>query len=116
MTGRGELGRLVPETNLRSVWPDAPDQYWVAYARAKPRRVRLPVSAAAIDRMDECLGWLLYLDVPERRLVSAWMLGLKIKEICAIWGCDRKTFWRRIERICGDLAIELARRARRAAA
>src|SRR5262249_4288983 len=102
-------------SRLRSIWPDAPDQYWVAYARARPRKVRLPVSGAAIDRMDQCLGWLLYLDVADRRLVSAWMLGLKIKEICAIWDCDRKTFWRRIDRICSVLAIELARRAREAA-
>ena len=100
---------------LRSIWPDAPDGYWMAYARARPRVARLPVSGVQIDRMDECLGWLLCLDPPERRLVSAWMLGLKIREICAIWSCDRKTFWRRIERICATLALELARRARAAA-
>lgn len=95
---------------LRALWPDAPESYWTAYARSRPRRVRMPVSAAEIDRMDECLGWLLWLDLPERRLLSAWMLGLKIREICAIWSCDRKTFWRRIDRICGTLAVELARR------
>ena len=32
MTGRGELGRLVPETNLRSVWPDEARDFtpWLA--------------------------------------------------------------------------------------
>lgn len=98
-------------TRLRALWPDAPDAYWTAYARGRPRTIRMPVSGAEIDRMDECLGWLLWLDLPERRLVSAWMLGLKIREICEIWSCDRKTFWRRIDRICAALAMELARRA-----
>ena len=95
---------------LRALWPDAPESYWTADARQRPRRVRMPVGAAEIDRMDECLGWLLWLDLPERRLLSAWMLGLKIREICEIWSCDRKTFWRRIDRICATLAVELARR------
>jgi len=32
MSGRGELGRLVPETNLRSVWPDEARDFtpWLA--------------------------------------------------------------------------------------
>ena len=42
---------------LRSWWPDAPNE-WTAYAATDAVAPRIVPSAAAIDQMDEVLGWM----------------------------------------------------------
>jgi Domain of unknown function (DUF6362) len=50
---------------------------------------------AAIDRMDEALGWLCWLDPEERRLVWLRAEGLPWKWITCRLGIGRTTAWQR---------------------
>jgi hypothetical protein len=62
-----------------------------------PGRPTRPAAAApeAIDRMDEALGWLLWLDPEERRLVWLRAEGLPWKWITRRLGIGRTTAWQR---------------------
>jgi hypothetical protein len=56
-----------------------------------------PAAAApeAIDRMDEALGWLMWLDPGERRLAWLRAEGLPWKRITHRFGIGRTTAWQR---------------------
>jgi hypothetical protein len=60
---------------------------------------RPPRAAAAapeaIDRMDEALGWLLWLEPEERRLLWLRAAGVPWKRITAWLGIGRTTAWQR---------------------
>jgi hypothetical protein len=73
---------------LYDLWPRLVGEP-CAYAR--------PAAAApeAIDRMDEALGWLIWLDPGERRLVWLRAEGLPWKRITHRLGIGRTTAWQR---------------------
>jgi hypothetical protein len=84
------LARL-PEERARGyydVWPRLV---------VEPCRVAGPAAAApeAIDRMDEALGWLYWLDPEERRLVWQRAEGMPWKWITRRFGIGRTTAWQR---------------------
>ncbi len=102
-------------------WPDVLQTYWdvmsaggedepaeVAEIRRQEReeginRVRIQPSSAAIDRLDEVLGWLWFIDRPtHRRLTVARM---------QIWPQnDRHVFsWRQLSRAFGMSPTQLRR-------
>ena len=68
-----------------------------------PRILGAPITSArpaapspeAIDRMDEALGWLCWLDPEERRLVWMRAEGLPWKRITHRLGIGRTTAWQR---------------------
>ena len=63
----------------------------------EPCRYARPAAAApeAIDRMDEALGWLCWLDPEERRLVWLRADGMPWKWITHRFGIGRTTAWQR---------------------
>jgi Domain of unknown function (DUF6362) len=63
----------------------------------EPCRQARPAAAApeAIDRMDEALRWLMWLDLEERRLVWVRAEGLPWKWITRRLGIGRTTAWQR---------------------
>ena len=63
----------------------------------EPCRSARPAAAApeAIDRMDEALGWLLWLETGERQLVWLRAEGLPWKWITRRLGISRTTAWQR---------------------
>jgi Domain of unknown function (DUF6362) len=63
----------------------------------EPCRHARPAAAApeAIDRMDEALGWLLWLEPEERRLVWLRAEGVPWKRITHWLGIGRTTAWQR---------------------
>ena len=63
----------------------------------EPSRGARPAAAApaAIDRMDETLGWLCWLDPEERRLVWLRAEGMPWKWITHRLGVGRTTAWQR---------------------
>ena len=87
------LARL-PDTRVPrgfySLWPLASD------STAEPARAR-PAAAPpeAIDRMDEALRWLGWLDADERPLVWLRAVGLPWKRITYRLGIGRTTAWQR---------------------
>ncbi len=80
----------------RAAWPDVLQLFWDlagpadegsvadrqdALAQAR-NYIRLRASAAAIDRLDEVLGWLLLIDVPRhRKAVMARMITHPVSEL-----------------------------------
>ena len=68
-----------------------------------------PAAAApeAIDRMDEALGWLMWLDPEERRLVWLRAEGMPWKRITLRLGIGRTTAWQRWMTALLKIAIRL---------
>lgn len=78
------LGRL-PEPRVRghaSSWPPIVRDYWEAYGMSDVVLRRPPPSAAAIDRMDETLMWLAWLDPVDARIVWLRASGKPWKVVC----------------------------------
>jgi hypothetical protein len=74
---------------LYSLWPLLPDGGDAARTRAAAP------SPEAIDRMDEALSWLLWLEPEERRLLWLRAEGLPWKRITHRLGIGRTTAWQR---------------------
>jgi hypothetical protein len=99
------LDRL-PEPKVRGFYsllpllPDAP-----AGDRARTR----PAAPApeAIDRMDEAIGWLCWLESEERRLVWLRAEGLPWKRITHRVGIGRTTAWQRWTTALLKIAVRL---------
>ena len=84
------LARL-PDDGVRGL-PDLwPKITGAPYASARPAAA----APEAIDRMDEALGWLRWLDPEERRLVWLRAEGLPWKRITHRLGIGRTTAWQR---------------------
>ena len=84
------LSRL-PEDKVRGLYDLWPRLVGAICAGAHPL---LPASEA-IDRMDEAMGWLCWLDREERRLVWLRAEGLPWKRITNQFGIGRTTAWKR---------------------
>jgi len=71
------------------------------------RKLGIPPSPAAVDRMLETTRWMQWLDTEARHLV--WMRADRCdwQEICRRVGCDRTTAWRRWKRALQVIADEL---------
>jgi Domain of unknown function (DUF6362) len=85
------LERL-PEPKVRGLYsllPLLPDQFAGDSARATPAAP----PPEAIDRMDEALGWLMWLEPEERRLVWLRAEGMPWKWITRRLGMGRTTAW-----------------------
>jgi Domain of unknown function (DUF6362) len=75
----------------------------------EPCRQPRPAAAApeAIDRMDEALGWLLWLEPEERRLVWLRAGGVPWKRITHWLGIGRTTAWQRRTAALLQIAVRL---------
>ncbi len=77
--------RRLPEERVQgyfSTWPPVIRDYWEAFGREDVRLRRGPPSAAAIDRMDEAMTWLAWLDPAEARIVWLRASGERWKTVC----------------------------------
>lgn len=77
--------KRLPEERVQgyfSTWPPVIRDYWEAFGREDVRLRRGPPSAAAIDRMDEALAWLAWLDPAEARIVWLRASGERWKTVC----------------------------------
>ena len=89
--------RRLPEERARtarSAWPPIIRDFWEMYG-AEPARLRLgPPSAAAIDRMDQTLEWLRWLEADDARIVWLRACDVRWKVICWRVGMGRDKAWR----------------------
>jgi hypothetical protein len=77
--------KRLPEERVRgyfSTWPPVIRDYWEAFGREDVRLRRGPPSAATIDRMDQALAWLAWLDPAEARIVWLRASGERWKTVC----------------------------------
>jgi len=88
--------RRLPRVKVQgyfSTWPTVIRDFWEAFGWHEAE-VRLgPPTAAAIDRMDETVLWLRWLEPDEVRLVWLRAEGVRWKLICARFGVGRTTAW-----------------------
>ena len=96
---------------MRAVWPEAPDE-WSAYGYNEVRVHRVGPSPDEIDRCDEVLGWLLWLEPDVRKLVLAraqgasWRRIMKARKRAGVRGSHetcRKIWFRGLAVIAGRL-------------
>jgi hypothetical protein len=77
--------KRLPEERIQgyfSTWPTVIRDYWEAFGREDVRLRRPPPSAAAIDRMDEAMVWLTWLDAIDARIVWLRASGERWKTVC----------------------------------
>ncbi|WP_085440268.1 DUF6362 family protein [Magnetofaba australis] len=87
------LQRLPKEgpRDLKASWPQVIHDFWNAYGWDKARTRLGPPTPDAIDRMDECMEWLRWLEPEQMRLVWARAERLQWKRIMAQLGVCRET-------------------------
>jgi hypothetical protein len=84
--------------DLRAIWPDTVDDWWIAYARHEPIERLAAAQPGAIRRMDQTLHWLFWLTKDERKVVWARACGFSWRKIAALMGRPHMTVERRHER------------------
>ena len=89
------LHRL-PEVKVQgyvSSWPPVIHEFWEAYGWDTPKVRRGPPPGDAIDRMDEAMGWLAWLERDQAKLVWSRAEGIPWKLIMRQLGVSRGTAW-----------------------
>ncbi|OSM07615.1 hypothetical protein MAIT1_04404 [Magnetofaba australis IT-1] len=76
---------------MKASWPQVIHDFWNAYGWDKARTRLGPPTPDAIDRMDECMEWLRWLEPEQMRLVWARAERLQWKRIMAQLGVCRET-------------------------
>jgi hypothetical protein len=89
-----------------NTWPAILRQPWESLS-GDDLLYRFPPDPAAIDRMEETLGWVLWLDEEDRHLVWMRADGYRWRDVCRRFGCDRTTAWRRWQRALFVVARQL---------
>ncbi len=89
------LKRLPEEkvNGYRTSWPEMVPN-WEQYGWDKPKKRLGPPSPESIDRMDECLAWLRWLEPSEAKLVWARACRTNWKLIGRNTDMHRSTAWR----------------------
>jgi len=75
-------------------WPDYVQEAKHAYGYAEARMQVIP-SAADIQKMEDCIGWLHLLDPEDARIVWLRAEGVRWRQVCYRAGVVRSTAWRR---------------------
>lgn len=92
-----QIARRLPPVKVQGyvcLWPEIVRKPWERYA-IEEVHWRFPPSSQAIERMEDTMRWVVWLPEEERHLVWMRARGLRWKEICGRFGCDRTTAWRR---------------------
>ncbi len=76
-----------------TTWPPILREYWEAFGWEQAKVRRGPPAAAAIDRMDETLGWLRWLEPDAARIV--WLRACNVPWKALTWrvGMGRTKAW-----------------------
>ena len=75
-------------------WPEYVHDARQAYGYQEAR-MRVVPSARDIQRMEDCIGWLAYLDPEDARIVWLRADGMGWRQVCIRAGVVRSTAWRR---------------------
>jgi hypothetical protein len=86
-TGSGARG-------FGSSWPDYVRDARHAYGYHEAR-MRIVPNAAEIQRMEDAIDWLRWLEPDDARIVWLRAEGMRWRQVCIRAGCVRQTAWRR---------------------
>lgn len=75
-------------------WPDYVHDPRHAYGYHDVR-IRIVPGPAEIQRLDDCMDWLLWLDPEDAKIVWFRAEGMRWRQVCIHAGCVRQTAWRR---------------------
>jgi hypothetical protein len=75
-------------------WPEYVHDAQQAYGYDEAR-MRVVPSALAIQRMEDCIDWLRFLDPEDARIVWLRAEGVRWRQVCIRAGVVRSTAWRR---------------------
>ena len=75
-------------------WPEYVHDAKQAYGYEEAR-MRVVPSARDIQRMEDCITWLAYLDPEDARIVWLRAEGIRWRQVCIRAGVVRSTAWRR---------------------
>lgn len=93
-----------------NVWPAIRREARELYT--DPDRVLcFPPMPEAIDRMEETMRWVLWLEAQQRHLVWMRAEAWEWRDIARRFGCDRNTAWRRWKKALGIVVERLNERA-----
>ena len=90
--------KRLPEEKVQgyfSVWPEVVRSFWDSYGMNDPVMKRPWPSPRSIDRMDNALVWLQWLEPIDARIVWGRAAGKRWKSICCIAGMGRTAAWER---------------------
>jgi hypothetical protein len=76
---------------------DVVRDFWEAYGRSDERERPIVPSAEEIDRSEEAIRWLLWLEDPARRLVAAKLRGVKERRLENQFYVSRETLRKRFK-------------------
>ena len=76
-------------------WPSVVQEAKHAYGYTPEAPIRVIPRAAAITRMEDCIGWLAWLDPEDARIVWLRAEGVRWRQVCIRAGVVRSTAWRR---------------------
>ncbi len=89
--------RRLPDNGARqgyfNVWPPIVRTAWETMAMER-QPMKVWATPQSIDRMEECLAWLFWLQPDEGRVVWMRAEGMRWKPICQQLGVSRATAWR----------------------
>jgi hypothetical protein len=89
-----EVLKRLPNVTVQgyaSTWPPYVREYWESYGTAEVTLRRPPPSAASIDRMDQALTWLRWLDAIDAKIVWLRANGDRWRMVCGTVGLSRAT-------------------------
>ncbi len=90
--------RRLPERRIggyHKSWPDFPLDPRDAYGWTETRMRRIPPSPTAIDRMEQTIHWLKWLEPDDAKLIWDRASGVIWKQICWRFGLGRTAAWER---------------------
>ena len=104
-----ETAHRLPKVGVQgyfNTWPAIKREARELYT--DPDRVlRFPPTPEAIDRMEETMRWVLWLDEPQRHLVWLRAEEWEWQDIGRRFGCDRNTAWRRWKKALAIVVVKL---------
>ncbi len=92
-----------------NLWPDImyhPNE--LLFQEARP--IRLRAAPDAISRLEATFGWMMWINVAERKLLWKRSAKVRWKSICWELGCNRSTAYRKWHTACEKIVQELNRR------
>ncbi len=106
---------------IRTCWPAYPDEYWTAAATKAEKQAATaslnqerpwqgPPSPGAIDRHDQVVEWLSWLERPRRRIVVSIACGVGSRRVASFASRSKSTVNRVYRLACRDIATRLNRR------
>lgn len=114
MREAASIMKLMPRWQLMDIkasWPNFIHEMMDAYGWTPAELKFDPPTGEAIDRMDEAMRWLLWLDVRDRKIVWLRATGVSWVSMAKRYACHRATMHRKWAAAIAKIISELEKNA-----